>query len=400
MLLMIWNASHSRAAGLCYGFLQMRSFSLGEKLALHGERPTGFDYLRISLALAIVCVHSIITSYGATAGAEVWQWPFRPLVGLLLPMFFALSGFLVAGSLFRTTSLVQFLGLRVIRIYPALGVEVLVSALLIGPLLTTVPLKEYFSSSVFYLYLLNVTGEIHYELPGLFGDNPYPNIVNMQLWTVPYELGCYIALFLLGVIGIRKYRWMAPAATGLLMLAYFVVRVAVKKHWAAIAIAGGLPGELLIACFLSGVTLYLYKDIVPWSRPLCAISGVLSASLFGIIPFGDFIAAPVAAYFTVCVGVTNPRKLGVLQGADFSYGVFLYGFVIQQALASAFPWAREWWINILLCVPAVIGVAALSWRLVERPALNLRSYLQPKRRTEGGFDGLPAKEPLLPVAPG
>lgn len=378
----------------------MRNLSLGEKLALHGERPTGFDYLRISLALAIVCVHSIITSYGATAGAEVWQLPFRPLVGLLLPMFFALSGFLVAGSLFRTTSLVQFLGLRVIRIYPALGVEVLVSALLIGPLLTTVPLKEYFSSSVFYLYLLNVTGEIHYELPGLFRDNPYPNIVNMQLWTVPYELGCYIALFLLAVIGIRKYRWMAPAATGLLMLAYFVVRVAVKKQWAAIAIAGGLPGELLIACFLSGVTLYLYKDKVPWSRPLCAISGISSAALFGVIPFGDFIAAPVAAYFTVCVGVTNPRKLSVLQGADFSYGIFLYGFVIQQALASAFPWAREWWINILLCVPAVIGVAALSWRLVERPALNLRSYLRPKRRTEGGFDGLPAKEPLLPVAPG
>jgi peptidoglycan/LPS O-acetylase OafA/YrhL len=378
----------------------MGTLSLGEKLALHEGRPTGFDYLRISLALAIVCVHSIITSYGATAGAAVWQLPSRPLVGLLLPMFFALSGFLVAGSLFRTTSLVQFLGLRVLRIYPALGVEVLVSALLIGPLLTTVPLKDYFSSPVFYLYLLNITGHIHYELPGLFQDNPYPNIVNMQLWTVPYELGCYIALSLLAVVGIKKFRWIAPAATVVLMLAYFVVRVAVKKQWAAIAIVGGLPGELLIACFLSGVTLYLYKDKVPWSPTLCAISGILSASLFGFIPFGDFVAAPVAAYFTVCAGVTNPKKLGVLQGADFSYGVFLYGFVIQQAVAAAFPWAREWWINILLCVPAAIGVAALSWRLVEKPALNLRSYLQPKRRTEGAFDGLPAKEPLLPAAPG
>ena len=281
----------------------MDTLSLGEKLALHEGRPTGFDYLRIGLALAIVCVHSIITSYGATVGATVWQLPSRPLVGLLLPMFFALSGFLVAGSLFRTTSLVQFLGLRVIRIYPALGVEVLVSALLIGPLLTTVPLRDYFSSPVFYLYLLNVTGEIHYELPGLFQDNPYPNIVNMQLWTVPYELGCYIALFLLALIGIRRARWIAPAATVLLMLAYFVVRVAVKKQWAAVAIVGGLPGELLIACFLSGVTLYLYKDKIPWSPSLFAISGILSASLFGFIPFGDFVAAPVVAYFTVCVGV-------------------------------------------------------------------------------------------------
>jgi peptidoglycan/LPS O-acetylase OafA/YrhL len=374
--------------------------SLGEKLALHAGRPTGFDYLRITLAIAIVCVHSIITSYGATAGAEVWQLPFRPLVGLLLPMFFALSGFLVAGSLFRTTSLVQFLGLRVIRIYPALGVEVLVSALLIGPLLTSSPLKDYFSSPLLHLYLLNVTGHIHYELPGLFQDNPYPNIVNMQLWTVPYELGCYIALSLLAVVGIKKFRWIAPAATALLMLAYFAVRVVVKKQWAAIAISGGLPGELLVACFLAGVTLYLYKDKVPWSPSLCAILGILSAALFGFIPFGDFIAAPVAAYFTVSVGITNPKKLRVLQGADYSYGIFLYGFVIQQALAAAFPWAREWWINILFCVPVAVGVAAVSWHLVEKPALNLRSYLQPKRRTESGFDGLSANEPPLPAAQG
>jgi peptidoglycan/LPS O-acetylase OafA/YrhL len=260
---------------------------------------------------------------------------FGPLVGTLLPMFFALSGFLVAGSLFRTTTLVQFLGLRVIRIYPALAVEVLISALLIGPLLTTLPLKDYFTSPVFYLYLVNITGHIHYLLPGLFENNPFPNTVNMQLWTVPFELGCYITLSVLAVLGIKKFHWIAPAATVLLLLAYFVVRVIVKKQWALIAIAGGLPGQLLIACFLSGVSLYLYKEKLPWSLSLCAISGVVTALLVGLIPFGDFIAAPVAAYFTVSLGVTNPKKLGVLQGADYSYGIYLYGFVIQQALVAA-----------------------------------------------------------------
>lgn len=360
----------------------MRHLRLDEKLALHAGRPAGFDYLRIVLSIAIVCVHSIITSYGAGAGAVVWQLPYRPLVGMLLPMFFALSGFLVAGSLFRTSSLVQFLGLRVIRIYPALCVEVLVSALLIGPLLTSVPLRDYFSSPTFYAYLLNATGDIHYELPGLFQDNPYPKIVNMQLWTVPYELGCYISLSVLALLGIKRFRWLAPVATALLLLAYFAARIIVKKEWALIAIGGGLPGPLLIACYLSGVALYLYKDRLPWSRSLCAGSGVLSALLFGFIPFGDFVAAPVVAYFTVSFGVTNPRKLGVLQGADYSYGVFLYGFVIQQALAGAFPWAREWWINILVCVPAAIGLAALSWHFVEKPVLGLRHYFQRKKQSD------------------
>jgi peptidoglycan/LPS O-acetylase OafA/YrhL len=378
------------------------NISLNDKLALHAGRPTGFDYLRIVLSIAIVCEHSIITSYGETAGAAVWQLPFRPLVGTLLPMFFALSGFLVAGSLFRTTTLVQFLGLRVIRIYPALCVEVLISGLLIGPLLTALPLKEYFSSPVFCLYLLNITGDIHYLLPGLFQSNPFPNTVNMQLWTVPFELGCYITLSVLAVLGIKKFHWIAPAATVLLLLAYFVVRVIVKKQWALIAIPGGLPGQLLIACFLAGVSLYLYKERLPWSRSLCAISGVVTASLVGLIPFGDFIAAPVAAYFTVSLGVTNPKKLRVLQGADYSYGIYLYGFVLQQALASAFPWAREWWINILFCVPAAIGAAAVSWHFIEKPALNLRRYFQPKsaERNESGLAGLTAGKSPLPAAGG
>jgi peptidoglycan/LPS O-acetylase OafA/YrhL len=391
---------HMKVAQIEYAQALAGNISLNQKLALHAGRPTGFDYLRIFLSIAIVCEHSIITSFGETAGGAVWHLPFRPLVGMFLPMFFALSGFLVAGSLFRTTSLVQFLGLRVIRIYPALCVEVLISALLIGPLLTILPLKDYFSSPVFYLYLLNITGDIHYLLPGLFQNNPFPNTVNLQLWTVPFELGCYITLSLLAVIGIKKFHWIAPAATVLLLLAYFVVRVIVKKEWALIAIPGGLPGQLLIACFLSGVSLYLYKEKLPWSHSLCAISGVLTALLFGFIPLGDFIVAPVAAYFTVSLGVTNPKKLPVLQGADYSYGIYLYGFVLQQALAFAFPWARQWWINVLFCVPAAIGMAAVSWHLVEKPALNLRRYFQSQtaEHDESGLEGLPASKSPLPAA--
>jgi peptidoglycan/LPS O-acetylase OafA/YrhL len=298
---------------------------------------------------------------------------------MLLPMFFALSGFLVAGSLCRTSTLIQFLGLRVIRIYPALCVEVLVSALLIGPFLTSVSLFEYFTSPLFYLYLVNATGHIHYLLPGLFATNPYPDIVNMQLWTVPFELLSYVVLSALAIAGIKRHRWIAPVAAALLMAAYFVVRVIVKKEWAAIEIAGGLPGPLLIVCFLSGVSLFLYRDRLVWSWARCLISGILTALLFGFVPFGDFIAAPVAAYFTVCLGLANPVKLRVLQGADYSYGVYLYGFVVQQAFVSACPWGREWRINILFCVPASIALAALSWHFVERPALGLRRHLQPSR---------------------
>jgi peptidoglycan/LPS O-acetylase OafA/YrhL len=77
----------------------------------------------------------------------------------------------------------------------------------------------------------------------------------------------------------------------------------------------------------------------------------------------------------VFFGLTNPRKSGFLNGADYSYGIFLYGFVIQQTFVALAPWGRHWWINIAVTIPASALVAALSWRLVEVRALGLKTHL-------------------------
>jgi peptidoglycan/LPS O-acetylase OafA/YrhL len=77
----------------------------------------------------------------------------------------------------------------------------------------------------------------------------------------------------------------------------------------------------------------------------------------------------------VFFGLTNPRKSGFLNGADYSYGIFLYGFVIQQTFMALAPWGRHWWINIAFAVPAATAVAAISWHVVEKPALALRKPL-------------------------
>ena len=179
--------------------------TLQSQLYLVRNRPTGFDYLRLILALSIIVWHSITICYGPLAEAYFWTGPPRPIVYLLLPSFFALSGFLVAGSLERHNVL-EFLTLRITRIFPALAVEVLISALVIGPLLTTVTWRAYFSSYEFRSYLLNLLGNIHFFLPGLFIDNPTPKYVNAQLWTVPIELYCYVFLTASAMFGIVKIK--------------------------------------------------------------------------------------------------------------------------------------------------------------------------------------------------
>ena len=123
----------------------MKTQSIGEHLRNIRGFTSGFDYLRYGLAIAVVLWHSCLVSLGDQKAMEIadnWSsWFTRPI----LPMFFALSGFLVASSLERSSSIPKFLWMRATRIYPALTAEVILSAFIIGPIITTLPLTQYFT---------------------------------------------------------------------------------------------------------------------------------------------------------------------------------------------------------------------------------------------------------------
>lgn len=268
----------------------------------------------------------------------------------------------------------MFLGLRVLRINPALAVQVLLSAFILGPLLTTVPLSSYFTAPAFFLYLRNAVGDVYLALPGLFQNNPLPNVVNGQLWTIPFELYCYITLAGMVLIGLRRHRVMAPVAAVLVTLAYLFTTL-LRHHWKVVPVPGSVNGALLIATFMFGVSLYLYRELLPLNRVTAVTSAVLTLLLLDRFPYGDFLAPLPAAYFTIHLGMLNPSRKW-LMGADYSYGIYLYGFTIQQAVVCVFPIARAWQWNIMINVPLVVLFAAVSWHFVEKPAQRLRIVLK------------------------
>jgi peptidoglycan/LPS O-acetylase OafA/YrhL len=290
----------------------------------------------------------------------------------LLPAFFALSGFLVSGSLERTRTVPMFLGLRALRILPALAVESLIAALILGPLLTTLPLKDYVASPLFWQYFLNIAGIPQYHLPGVFAHNPIDR-VNGQLWTIPFELRCYLTIALLALLGaVRRRGWLVVATIA--YLAYGVIATAVQYPQDLTSVAGPLPGWLLVESFLVGVLIHVYRDRLPW-RWSWGVGSLAAGLALLAVPVGQYLAIAPLAYATVFFGLTNPRKSGFLKGADYSYGIFLYGFVIQQTFVALAPWGRHWWINIAVAAPVATLVAAASWHLVEKPALGLRKHL-------------------------
>ena len=192
----------------------VRGGTFGDALCLHRGEGPGFAILRLLLALAIFLIHARYLSHlggspdpaaPAELGKEVQQdigaWTAeRPFFVAQVAAFFALSGFLVTESALRVRYMSTFLAFRAFRIFPALFVEVTLSALLLGPLFTRLLLHEYFSNSQFFRYFGNIIGWIIFYLPGVFETNRY-NIVNANLWTLPSEFDCYFITALLMLTG-------------------------------------------------------------------------------------------------------------------------------------------------------------------------------------------------------
>jgi peptidoglycan/LPS O-acetylase OafA/YrhL len=325
-------------------------------------KPHGFDYIRIGLAICVLLSHSF--DLADIAGVKEWtrtsMWSGFKLS--LLPMFFAVSGFLVTSSLERCRTIRSFATLRAVRLVPALAMEVVLSAFLLGPLVTTLPLHDYFTSPLIPRYFLNIIGDPQYLLPGVFTHHPHP-LVNQQLWTIPYELECYGGLALLALAGVARHRW---AALGALLL--FTLAVWIGGFFGSAGHPPWLYVWSLIVAFYAGCTLFLFRDRVPWNLAWGFGSLLLTVLLY-FWPGTRALAMLPIAYFTVWLGMFNPRPTILAGKADYSYGVYLFAYPLQQ-LAWFWPPLRLWYTNALAGLILSFVAAALSWHLVERPALG------------------------------
>ena len=177
-------------------------------------RNNNFNLLRMIAATAVVISHAFPISLGMQAVEPLEPTLHFSLGTLSVFTFFAISGFFISQSFDRRRSLIDFAAARVLRIYPGLLVTLLITALIIGPMFTTMPLISYFTDRDTALYVTrNLTLKwLQYDLPGVLRDNPYTAIVNGSLWSLFYEVSCYILVVALGVSGVagrRRYRFAA-----------------------------------------------------------------------------------------------------------------------------------------------------------------------------------------------
>jgi len=343
---------------------------------------TGFAWLRMIGSFLVVIEHCAPLTDPSQLTLLPESWGFSPGYTALMG-FFAMSGFQIADSWQRDPCWWRFAGKRVLRIWPPLLTVVIVTALVIGPLATTLSVREYFSSSATWGYIVNNAGlyTLQHPLPGVFENNPYSWSANGSLWTLPMELTGYLIVLGLGLVaGFTRYRWLAVVV--------LIALVAFDRRFEASIGDPGTGGGFLsvpigsavafLVAFVVGVMLVTYRDSLALSPAVAwALVGMQAAVVATEV--GPFTLPFVAGYGAVVLAHHWPRRL---EGHDRwvygSYGLYIWAFPLQQLLIMA--GLDSQWSLTLAAVPAAYVAGLLSWRYVEEPTMSLRRYLAPRRR--------------------
>jgi peptidoglycan/LPS O-acetylase OafA/YrhL len=357
-------------------FQPRRSF--GEVLDRQNGMSAGFDVLRWGLALLIFYGHckwlagsGVISVPSEAVGSLAdrgWSGWRRPLQVSLVPMFFALSGFLVTASALRVREVSSFLTLRALRIFPALAVEVTLSALLLGPLLTALILSDYFSGWAFWRYFGNIFGLVAYDLPGVFDANKTTNIVNANLWTLPAEFYCYLVSAALLATGQMLDR--ASFTRVFAVVTVLAVGSSLAFGFGQTPTTASTP--LLVYYFFAGCLYYHWRGEIPRDLRLLAIAGIASYALL-YWRATAFLAPLAVVYVTIYIGLLHHDRIAGLRKFDYSYGIYLYGFPITQAVLAIAPTFHGQGKSLALVAGLItLAFAALSWHLIEQPTLALK----------------------------
>ena len=349
----------------------LKSFSSSPTLGeLAVGKDNNFNLLRLLAAFAVLISHSFAMlghpePFAATVG--------KNLGAMAVDIFFVASGFLVGASLIRTQNIGDYLRARALRIFPALWVMLLLTVLVLGAAHSRLETITYFSDSQTWHYLWKnffLMFGVEFHLPGLFETNRLRGIVNGSLWSMIYELSMYVLLLL---------SWMV----------YVVARKFLRIRYAALAGVSGLAVGLYLTdqyyllehmqllrfawFFFVGTAFYLLRYQIRMATNLMCL--IVALAIITLTSSGHhflmfyYLVLPYCLFYLAYIPAGKLRSYNRV--GDYSYGVYLYAFPIQQVLVLSYP---DWSVlGLILVAGGLTFISAIcSWHWIERPALALR----------------------------
>ena len=373
---------------------------LGDGLSGHNN---SLNLLR--LLLAAICI--------ASHGIKLGGFGNEPFIHHTTPGtvalygFFALSGYLIAQSAL-TSGFWRYAWKRSLRIFPGAWVCLLMTAFFFG-------VVGWFSGdhgpcafSCYWHSTDNPVAFVYRNLPvpnaysaqlsisGTPVNVPEPGVWNGQMWTLFYELLCYLLLGLLAVVGVLRSKVMLLCFFAAFWLFDAAITFNPVLHSTFNYFGHSEVMNLFKfgSVFFLGSVLFVFREKIPDSGWIAlALAILFFASLIYLpgkkqltIAEIDDLFVPLIAYPVLWLGIHLPfGKIG--RRNDLSFGFYIYGIPVAQLLTIWHLQNLGYVPYIAITIVATLPFAAASWFLIERPALSLKN-LQLGSPSSAGDDGL------------
>ncbi len=332
--------------------------------------PDNLELIRLLAAVGVIFGHSFALSMFGHSGvpAPISQiLPGTYSGSIAVEVFFFVSGMLITNSLLRRPHLGQFLKSRALRVLPAFLVMLLITTLLMAPFFSQLGWTEFVSHAETRRYFLSVACfdlcpdfPASWTLPATFIDHKN-SALNGSLWSLFDEVKLYF-FSAAGILLLAYRRWWWGAILAITFLAYLLTKGALMS---ADAFAFNAA-----AMYALGMLVRFYAHQIQISA-LPLLVSILLVYFFRFTPAAHLVYALLIAsavlYFAYGAALPKLRLPG-----DYSYGLFLWGYPIQQMLSSLWPTLGPYrFFVVSLTITAVFAVA--SWHWIEKPALRWKS---------------------------
>ncbi|OJZ68827.1 acyltransferase [Mycobacterium paraffinicum] len=344
-------------------------------------RNNALNAWRLALAAEVIFWHTFSVRSHLPSARAVLQL----LLCIGVDGFFAISGFLITASWLSNPRIRDYLAARALRILPGFYVCLLVTAFVIAPISVAIqggsPTKLISSGAPLEYVLKNsAVALVKFDIDGTPRGIPNAGMWNGSLWSLIWEIMCYLVVAAIGIVGLAKYRWVSiaillPATVGAAMLPPLRFPDVLNQH------EGGdvRTALLFLICrsaimFSAGAFLYQWRDVIParWWLVAVSVAVVLAA---GSLPDYRVVAALPLAYAVVVSGSLIHNKRLRLR-TDLSYGAYIYAYPTQQLLAVSGLLSLPSMVFTLVVAAATLPLAAASWFFVEKPARSLKYRLK------------------------
>jgi peptidoglycan/LPS O-acetylase OafA/YrhL len=343
------------------------------------SRRNSLSLLRLVFAAMVLFDHSFPLG-GFNGGRDpMWGWTGgqESFGGLAVLGFFVISGFLVTRSFDDSPTPVSYIWKRVLRIFPGFWVCLLVTVAVFGPLAFVYEhgtlhqyVVGYSDNPLRYVKNNAFLSMNQYGIDGLLGSNPWPHAFDGSLWTLIYEFKCYLGVMVLGMIGV--FRHWRPAV---LILSCGLWALEINQYLDPTFLKGmfllGDPYMVRLAFIFSlGMIFYLYRDkviISNWLGALALVVFVISLKVGQYYEVGEVMWAYLCIFGAVRLPFHNVDRYG-----DFSYGLYIYAFLVEELLSLYGVPKWGYWPYLVISSVGAMMLAVGSWFLVERPFLRLK----------------------------